>query len=215
MEELSYKKMLDDLYKAEGGKLHRNSKEHDVTNAYGIYRYIHPKAEIWTYVDSIAKTLTTKKSTEWNEDIIKAIDRQIDKTKERELSYKFYKEFFKGAYLELFHPDLVNMIANLYANTPLGTTKAIQEALNDCYKFGVFNVPLEVVPPVMGSFGPQTRNAVKVFSEQADWKDVIIFKNCALLYMKTYYAELAINKKDLHLPNLRGWNNRVETVQHI
>ena len=34
MENASYKKLLDSIYDAEGGRLHRNSKEKDITNAY-------------------------------------------------------------------------------------------------------------------------------------------------------------------------------------
>lgn len=215
MENASYKKLLDSIYDVEGGRLHRNPKEKDITNAYGIYRFQQPKAAIWTYIDSIAKTITTKPSSLWDDKTIEAIDAKIDKVKERELSYEFYKEFFVGAYLELFHPDLVIMVANCYVNTPLGTIKAIQEALNDCYKYGIFKVDKKEVPPVLGKFGPQTRTAVTTFSKNADWKDIIIFKNCALLYMKSYYAELVIGNTITMLPNLRGWNNRMENAQHI
>lgn len=212
--EKQYEKLLSSLFEFEGGKLHYNSKEHDITNAYGIYRYQQPKAELWKYIDSLAVGITTKPSSQWDETIVNKINSKIDKNKERELSYLFYKDFFKGAYLESFHEDLVILICNLYTNTPLGATKAIQEALNDCYKYGIFIADKSEVPPVLGKFGPQTRTAVEKFSQNADWKDIIIFKNCALLYMKTYYAELVIDKTATMIPNLRGWNNRMEELQH-
>ena len=212
--EKQYEKLLDSLFQFEGGKLHYNSKEKDITNAYGIYRFQQPKAEIWNYIDSLAEGITTKPSNQWDKTIVDKINEKIDKNKERELSYKFYKQFFAGAYLELFHDDLVIMMCNLYTNTPLGATKAIQEALNDCYKYGIFKVEEKDVPPVLGKFGPQTRSAIEKFSKEADWKDIIIFKNCALLYMKTYYGELVIDKTTTMLPNLRGWNNRMEALQH-
>lgn len=212
--EKQYEHLLDNLFKAEGGYLHRNSKESDITNAYGIYRYRQPQAALWTYIDSVAKKVTSLPSKSWDKATIEKIDKLIDKNKERELSYQFYKEFFKTAYLELFPDDLVIMVANLYANTPKGATEAIQEALRDVAQYGLIDMFLKDMPPVIGRFGPSTRRAVTRFTELADRKDIIIFKNCALLYMKTYYADLVISKTDTMLPNLKGWNNRMEDLQH-
>lgn len=49
MEE-QYKILLNHLYKVEGGVLHRNSEEFDITNAYGIYRHFHPKAGKYLHI---------------------------------------------------------------------------------------------------------------------------------------------------------------------
>lgn len=212
--EKQYEKLLDSLYGFEGGKLHYNSKEKDITNGYGIYRFQQPKAEIWTYIDGLAKGITTLPSNQWTKDIIDAVNAKIDKAIERELTYKFYKSFFANAYLELFHEDLVILMVNLYTNSPLGAIKSIQEALNDCYEYGIFKIEKENVPEVVGKFGPKTQNAIKTFSDNADDKDVIIFKNCALLYMKSFYGELAVDKSSTMLINLKGWNNRMEALQH-
>lgn len=212
--EKQYEKLLDSLYGFEGGKLHYNPKEKDITNAYGIYRFSQPKAELWTYIDSLAKGITTKPSNQWDKATVDAVNAKIDKVKERELTYKFYKEYFANAHLELFHEDLVVLIVNLYTNTPLGCIESIQEALNDCYEYGIFKVSKEEVPEVVGKFGPKTQTAVKTFCDNADEKDIIIFKNCALLYMKSYYGELAVDKTSTMLINLKGWNNRMEALQH-
>lgn len=212
--EKQYEKLLDSLSNFEGGKLHYNSKEKDITNGYGIYRFQQPKAEIWTYIDSLAKDITNLPSSQWTKEIVEKVNAKIDKSKERELTYKFYKSFFANAYLELFHEDLVILMVNLYTNSPLGAVKSIQEALNDCYKYGIFNIPKEEVPEVVGKFGPKTRKAIEKFSLNADFKDIIIFKNCALLYMKTFYGELAVDKSSTMLINLKGWNNRMEALQH-
>lgn len=212
--EKQYEKLLDSLYGFEGGRLHYNAKEKDITNAYGIYRHIQPKAALWKYIDSLAVGITTKPSNQWDKTIIDAVNAKIDKSKERELSYQFYKDFFSGAHLELFHEDLIILVINLFTNSPLGCIESIQEALNDCYEYGIFKIAKEEVPEVIGKFGPKTQSAVKKFCSLADDKDIIIFKNCALLYMKTYYAELAVDKTATMLPNLKGWNNRMEALQH-
>ena len=88
MEE-QYKILLNHLYKVEGGVLHRNSEEFDITNAYGIYRHFHPKAEIFTYIDTIASSVTRAPSNKWTKEQIVAINKLIDKNKELDLSYRF------------------------------------------------------------------------------------------------------------------------------
>lgn len=212
--EKQYEKLLDSLYGFESGRLHYNSKEKDITNAYGMYRFQQPKAELWKYIDSLAVGITTLPSNQWTKDIVEKVNAKIDKAKERELTYQFYKSFFAKAHLELFHEDLVILIVNLYTNSPLGAIKSIQEALNDCYEYGIFKIAKEAVPEVVGTFGPKTQAAVKLFSDNADEKDIIIFKNCALLYMKSFYGELAVDKSSTMLINLKGWNNRMEALQH-
>lgn len=212
--EKQYEKLLDSLYQFESGRLHYNGKEKDITNGYGIYRFQQPKAALWTYIDSLAKDITTLPSNKWTKDIVDKVNAKIDKTKERELTYQFYKSFFANAHLELFHEDLVILMVNLYTNSPLGATESIQEALNDCYEYGIFKVAKEEVPEVVGQFGPKTQSAIKKFCDNADEKDIIIFKNCALLYMKSYYGELAVDKSSTMLVNLKGWNNRMEALQH-
>lgn len=212
--EKQYEKLLDSLYGFEGGKLHYNGKEKDITNGYGIYRFQQPKAALWTYIDSLAKGITTLPSSKWTKDIVDKVNAKIDKTKERELTYQFYKSFFANTHLELFHEDLVILMVNLYTNSPTGAIESIQEALNDCYEYGIFKVTKEEVPEVVGQFGPKTQSAIKKFCDNADEKDIIIFKNCALLYMKSYYGELAVDKSSTMLVNLKGWNNRMEALQH-
>ena len=212
--EKQYEKLLDSLYQFESGRLHYNGKEKDITNGYGIYRFQQPKAALWTYIDSLAKGITTLPSSKWTKDIVDKVNTKIDKSKERELTYQFYKSFFANAHLELFHEDLVILMVNLYTNSPLGATESIQEALNDCYEYGIFKVTKEEVPEVVGQFGPKTQSAIKKFCDNADEKDIIIFKNCALLYMKSYYGELAVDKSSTMLVNLKGWNNRMEALQH-
>ena len=37
---------------------------------------------------------------------------------------------------------------------------------------------------------------------------ILYLKNCMLLYMKTHYAELAINRTEDFIGVLKGWCNR-------
>lgn len=229
MEE-QYKILLNHLYKVEGGVLHRNSEEFDITNAYGIYRHFHPKAEIFTYIDTIASSVTRAPSNKWTKEQIVAINKLIDKNKELELSYRFYREYFKSLNIVQFPPSLVLSIVDCFTNTQVGTYKAIQEALNDCHKYGLFkHTPISktILPNkddillVDGKFGNGSKAAMKDFVnrykgsyEPSSWKDELIFKNCMLLYMKTHYAELVLGNSN-HTPNLRGWNHRMENAQHV
>ena len=125
---------------------------------------------------------------------------------------------------------MVLSIVDCFTNTQVGTYKAIQEALNDCHKYGLFkHTPISktILPNkddillVDGKFGNGSKAAMKDFVnrykgsyEPSSWKDEIIFKNCMLLYMKSHYAELVLGNS-IHTPNLRGWNHRMENAQHV
>lgn len=228
MEE-QYKILLTHLYKVEGGELHRNSKELDITNSYGIYRHYHPNAEVFKYIDTVASTVTKAPSNKWDNAQIAEIEKRINKDIEMELSYKFYKTYFKSLDLEQFPPSLVLSIVDCFTNTQVGTYKAIQEALNDCHKYGLFkHKPVSGtkltngnILLVDGVFGGSSKAALKDFVnryngkvEPTSWKDEIIFKNCMLLYMKSNYMELVISNNN-NMVNLRGWGNRMENAQHV
>lgn len=226
--EKQYEALLNHLFKAEGGKLHKNSKELDITNAYGIYRYANPKAEIWNYIDGLAMTVTRAPSKAWDAVQIAKVNNLIDKKIERELSYNFYKKYLAPLKLELYPDDLTVTLVDCFANTQTGTYKAIQEGLNDCYKYGLFKFTPKKPQPngnillVDGDIGSGTIMAINAFFNNPEVKDPeirrlqnIIFKNCMLLYMKSYYAEITVGKPDKFLGVLKGLCNRMENAQHL
>ena len=213
--------ILDNLKEAEGGKLHRNSKELNITNAYGIYRHFHPKAKIWEYIDKVALNVTRAPSDKWDDNMINKINLLIDPVIERELSKELYSLYFKRLPMDLINIDTILVIANCFTNTQTGTLEAIQEGLNDCYKYGLFKfTPTKPrkdnnVLTVDGDFGTESKRALEAFMSVSDRKDRLIFRSCMLLWMKSNYIKLAVNNQTGMLPNLRGWDNRMESAQHI
>ena len=84
---VQFKKLLDNLKEAEGGDLHRNTNELDVTNGWGIYRgkgLGKSFTPLWDYVDTIAKQVTDKPSDQWTKDECELIDNLLDKDKEED-----------------------------------------------------------------------------------------------------------------------------------
>jgi hypothetical protein len=209
--------LLDNIKEAESGKLHRNKNELDVTNGWGVYRGKGLGKDfepLWEYIDGVAKNVTDKSSKDWTKDDIEKIEALLDKSTEEELSYLFYTEYFKNAHLDLFHKDLVILMANLYTNSPKGAWMSVQEGLRDIVKDSILPIPLKDTSIVDGDFGDKTRKALVKFLEIADRKDVIIFKKSILLAMKSYYMDLAIGNPDKFLMYLNGWDNRIEDLEH-
>ena len=226
--EKQFEVLLKHIYTLEGGKLHRNSNELDVTNAYGIYRYQHPKDPLWIYIDEIANTVTRAPSTAWTKKDIDAINSKIDKEKELVLSYNFYKKYLNLLDITRYPEDLVVSVVTCFVNTQTGTFKAVQEALNDCYKYKLFTfTPTKMQPNgdlllADGDFGGNSKGALSAFVNNPNVTDKeirrlqnIIFKNCMLLYMKTHYANLTIANTGKFIGVLKGWCNRVEQAQHL
>lgn len=215
-----YKPILDNLLKAEGGTIHYNSREIDITSGYGIYRAVHPNAMVFKYIDSLAIGITNKPSKEWTKKEIDEINKKLDPKVDRFLSYLFYRDIYKGAHLELFDESLVILMSNLFANAPKGAWMSIQEGLRDMQREDIIKLPMSELSIVDGAFGNKTRNALNylnnIKTETAYEKVLIykVFKRSILMAMKTYYIELATAYPDKFLINLRGWNNRAEALEH-
>lgn len=214
----NYSKLLDNLLDVEGGRLHKNSTEVDITNRYGIYRG--SKAgrafkPLWDYVDAEAKKVTSLPSNKWTDELSLKVNAVLDPNRVRYLSYLFYKKYFAGAHLDLFHSDLVILMANLYTNSPRGAWMSVQEALRDIQRDGILHVPFKKLSGVDGDFGDKTRNALLEFLKTADRKDIIIFKKSILLSMKSYYIDLAVGNPDKYLIYLNGWDNRMEDADEM
>lgn len=215
-----YVKLLDHIESAEGGVLHRNKNESDITSSWGIYRGSPDGknfTELWDYIENVGKNVTDKPTHLWDSETIKAVDEIIkqDPITEHYLSYKFYKKYLRGARLKLFPDELVIVMANLYTNTPLGAWMSVQEALIDITKDKILDLELDDLSAVDGGFGKKTRDSLIKFRDNSDWKDVLIFKKSILLAMKTYYIDLSTSDVEKYLRNLPGWNARVENLEHI
>lgn len=214
----NYKIILDNLLHAEGGSLHRNKKELDVTNRYGIYRGSGRGKNfslLWDYVDEVAKKVTSKPSKDWTQDEIIEINSLLDDNIIREHSYIFYTDYFRGAHLDLFPKELCVLIANLYTNSPKGTWLSIQEALRDLKRDEILDIEWKDLSSVDGFFGKKTRDALILFKEDADRKDKLLFKKSILLAMKSYYIDIAVGRPDKFLGFLNGWDNRMNDIEHV
>lgn len=215
-----YEVILSDLKITEGGYLHYNSKEVDITTGYGIYKYRHPNALIFKYIESITKDIPGK-TTEWKDKaLLKKIDGRINPAVERYLSYLFYKDYLASARIELFDDSNVILITNLYTNSLKGCWMSVQEALRDMSKDGILPIPLKDLSIVDGSFGDKTRKALIAFKEittETKLERIYmhkLFKKSVLLAMKTYYTGLIVGNPNTHLTNGKGWDNRLEELEH-
>ena len=212
-----YKKLLDNLKEAEGGDLHRNSNELDVTNGWGVYRgkgLGRNFKPLWDHIESVAVEISSEPSNQWSKNECELIDNLLDKEIEEKLSYLFYKDYFKNAHLDLFHKDLVILMSNLYTNSPEGAWMSVQEGLRDIVNDGILPIPMNDMSIVDGDYGRKTRDALIKFKEIADRKDVIILKKSILLAMKSYYIDLSVGNPDKFLRYLNGWDNRMEDLEH-
>lgn len=209
----NYNIILDNIKKAESGSVHRNTSEADITNGYGIYRAVYPNAEVFKYLDLIGNTLGLGKSSTWTKANLDKVNATIDPVVDRYLSYLFYADYFKNAHIDLFHPDNVIMMTNLYTNSMKGAWMSVQEGIIDMVKFGYLNVDMKDVSIVDGDFGNKTRDNLILLRDMS--KEVnLIFKLSVISGMKTYYIKLASTNPTKFLQYLNGWNNRMETLQH-
>jgi hypothetical protein len=210
----NYSIVLNNLKEAEGGLLHRNLKESDITNSYGIYKYKHPNAIVFGYIDKVAKEITNEKSNRWDDDLIKEIDNMLNKSMERYFSYLFYKEYLEDLHIDLFHPFNVITMVNLYANSPLGTWLSIQEGIWDMYRYGLLKTDKRDISSVDGKYGLKTKNCLLEIKNNEDIKYQIIFNQSILLAMKGYYSDLINRNPDKYLTYIKGWDNRIENIQY-
>lgn len=216
-----YVVFLDSLKKAEGGYIHRNQGESDITTGYGIYKAVHPTAEVFNYIDSLAKTLNIYgDSSSWTKIEIDKINKILNVNTERYLTYLFYNKYLAGAHLNLFTPQMIPVMVNLYTNSTKGAWMSIQEGLRDLHADGILDLHKSDLSTVDGKYGGKTKRALVMFKNiktTTDYeKDLlnIIFRKSVLLAMKTYYTKLVTARPDKFLKFAKGWDNRIEKLEH-
>lgn len=205
----AYRSALDLLKRQEGGILHRNSNENDITNGYGIYRYAHPEAVVFNYIVQIANSLgITSPSSSWTREQINNIQSRMDPKHDLYYSYLFYKDFYKSIDLSNFHNVMIPVVVSLYANSPKICVKSLQMGYNKLVKDGLVNGNALTED---GVNGPGTMGALKVF---VDWDE-----GARALKMKTLdsaienYTKLANSSPDKYMRYLKGWINRVNSLK--
>lgn len=204
-EEFNY--ILDLLKGEEGGYIHRNSSEEDITNGYGIYRFQHPKAQVWAYIDNCAKSLgITSPSKTWTQIQIDSINHIINPEMDRYYSYVFYSSFFKNTGLEFSHKLVAPTVISLYTNGNKLYNLSLQRALNAMIKDGNIKCAKLVEDGVVG---PKTLNVFKEISTKGGNVLNEKLKLLILLYAKTYYTNLVASKPNEYLRYAKGWDQRV------
>lgn len=209
---VGFQDLLNMLRKQEGGKLHFNAGEKDITNGYGIYRYAHPAASIWKYYDDIAISLDIKiPSYNWSMENILAVQSRINANEELWLSYLFYKDYLAPVCLDQCHPLLVKPIASIYTNGVKLCVRAMQRALIYLYKDRLRDATFPADFAVDGLMGPGTRDWFLKVSSLPE-ADIAEYKNLFLSCCKYEYKKLADSNPDKFGRFLKGWYNRVDSL---
>lgn len=209
--------------KFEGGKLHRNSNESDITTGYGIYRGAHPNASIFSYIDKLAMSINIfTPSNEWTKDEINSVNHVLSyneeaKEKEYQLTVDFYRDYFKKVDYEGV-PDLLNAAYKLiYINGTKIANKALQSTYNAIAKIvGETNVL-----KVDGLIGSGSKSAFKEFNSFIEYNSEVVTDYTLLAYFisyaKSFYIDISTDElpttgTDKHLRYLQGWDNRCNTI---
>lgn len=214
------------LGKLEGGNLHRNSGETDITTGYGIYRGAHPNEPVFNVIDNAAKSAgIVSPSSEWNKDDINKVNGLLEgeySSDYMEATEKFYKKYFEkvsGIISKLpgeleYAYKLIYLNSNKLANKALQmTTNTIISRLN---RYGNYGKPL-VVDGIIGSNSIKAMdildNAVTSENELTEFTLATIFLiHCKGLYVDLGTDEIKETGTDKHLKFLRGWDNRVDLI---
>jgi hypothetical protein len=210
--------VMEYLGKAEGLTIHKNDGEFDITSPYGIYRYNHPKAEIFEYIDQLAlESRITNKSSEFTQSDFYVLNATIERVPQvaaemRRLASKFYDEYFKNIYLELFPQEAQLAFLSMYATSQKGAMQSAQAAINDLISLReISNTPLVED----GDFGTKTKEALeKVFKVSFSQGKYFSywFEEKILRHMTMYYDTLAIKDPIAFKKFYKGWRNRLEAL---
>ena len=207
------KKLLTYLYEAEGGKVHYNKGEVDITSPGGIYRKSHPNARIFVYIDSVAKNIgITSPSKLWGKKTLRMVNRQLDMDRVDILLSRFYNEFLESAHLEEFPTEATVMMYSLYINSPKRAWKAVQQAIRDMVQSRVIISDLSATSTVDGVYGRKTANMLALIDADEVGGE---FKMYIASAMKTQYIKLALARPKKFMRYLKGWDNRVNKLATI
>lgn len=220
-----WKEVLLKLKKQESGTLglHRNPTEADITTAYGIYRYANPNAEIFKYIDQVAKSIgINSNSKTWlDRNTLTKIQSNIDPEKELYYTYLFIKSYFtinkQEINLDQFEPITRYAIISLGWNSIKLCVKCLQSTINEMYMNGYIpNVDKSTKIACDGVYGPNTKRhldgIMSYINTNKDKALELHFYYRFLNNAKTYYVSLALNNQSKFLMYLKGWNARVDQL---
>lgn len=205
---MNWEKFIGLIYKLEGGKLHFNKTEKDITSKAGIYKYAHPSCEIFKYYDEVAKSLNINKtSTEWSKEDLKIIDSKIDLAKDIEYSVIFYKDFFKKTIIDELN-SMSYLYGSIYLNSPKLANRALQVASNEMIKkLNLVNKPLDTD----GIIGNGSKQVIRDILLKCESNESLMddYKSLLAEKCKEGYQDL-VKKNEKNSIYLKGWLNRVD-----
>ena len=207
--------ILNHLYKVEGGALHRNPTEADVTSPRGLYKSQDSKSKIWEYYNSVAASLgITTNSKGWSAKQIVAINSKADANLILNYEREYYISYFKGLPIDItvLNPMLAVLISSLYANSPQGCIISLQEALIYLNKAGIISIPADKLSAPDGVVGNNTKYSMQAITN-LDAKDLMIFSLLIIGRMQEYYINIAVETPGKYLVYLNGWKNRLREIK--
>lgn len=221
----NYLKLVEKLYVVEGGKIHKNKNEKDITSSCGIYRYAHPNADVFKYIDQIAIAVgITKPSTQWTSTELELVNKHIDKDLELSYSVDFYKTYFKVLDLDKLHDIMIWPFANIYTNSNKIANKAMQTSCNLMMRynpklFNPNNLKELVVDGIIGNGSREviyTISSVLAFLPDGDvyavlWK-MFFINACKSEYILLSTNEVSSTGTDKDIIYLKGWSNRCDAL---
>lgn len=209
-----YKDILAFLKIQEGGVLHHNAGEADITNGYGIYKYAWPNAEIWKYIRSVGMIQGLPSETKsWSDAACRnVVTPKIDPKYDLWLSYKFYTEYFKNIDMDCFTRTLIPVVVSLYTNSQSLFKKSLQNGINAT----IYNLGLKIPQiTVDGILGRATYEALRsILGSGAKDVDEIL-KARILDAADQWYDNLYKSNPDKYGKYIKGWHNRVAQVRKV
>lgn len=202
--------VLEMLKKAEGGKLHRNKSELDITTGYGIYKHVCPNEKIFKYLDEIAKSLNiNKNSKEWDSDDLEEIQANIDYEKELEYTKEFYINYF-NLDLNILPNNLALGYCSIYVNSNKIANIALQKSTNFIIENYYKKCKKISEDGILGNQSKKTIEEVfKYVKLQSDQMDNVWFLSF-INFCQFEYVKISTDngKEDKQLQYLKGWINR-------
>lgn len=216
---LEMNKILDHLAEAESLKIHKNKGENDITSPYGVYKYIHPEAAIFEYIDILANEMgISNKSHEYTHsdfDILNtALERKPHVSEHiKNLAAEFYEKYYSKISLELYPPEAQIAMVSCYTTSREGGIVSTQRAINDMISMREIDNPRLVED---GGFGSKTKEALQKLYNKREKEGKYFglwFEEKLIRYMTIHYSELVIKNPKRFKRFFNGWvHNRMSNL---
>lgn len=201
-------KILLKIKELEGGVLHKNAKEKDITTGYGIYKSVHPDEPIFEYIEKVAKDIgIDKPSPEYTKEDCAKIEKAMDEEEEIRLTDIFYTKYF-GTNMDFLLPKLQLIYKLTFINSVKIANESLQELVNYCIDNleSCKDVPRLKVDGILGS---ASRAAIKQVQDIVkDDRDLTEF---FFIIAVGEYIELVDRNRDKYGLYLKGWYNRLRS----